>query len=146
MMQSYAIEERVQADFDFAVSKGRWRQVISRINRSSDKLLSYDDVRKQHLVTGQRELGTRIVPIDQIIGSMGRCHDFDRGFFPLQTNTSNRWMSIARASYKHVPLPLVELYKLGDAYFVKDGHHRISVARANGQDFVDAHVIEVEVQ
>jgi hypothetical protein len=55
-------------------------------------------------------------------------------------------MSIARALYQHLPLPLVELYKVGDSYFVQDGHHRISVARAKGQDFIDAYVIEVEVQ
>ena len=146
MMQPYAIEARIQADFDFAVNKGRWRQVMSRISRRSDELLSYDDVCKQHRVKGQHELGTRIVPIDRIVGSVGRCRDFDRAFYPRQTDTSDRWMSIARASNKQMPLPLVELYKVGEAYFVQDGHHRISVARANGQDFIDAHVIEVEVQ
>jgi len=145
MMQEYAIEQRVQADFNFALNKGWWRQVISRINRRSDELLSHDEVRKQHMVKGQHELGVRIVPIDQIIGSVGRCRDFDRAFYPRQTFTGNRWMSIARASYMNVALPLVELYKVGDSYFVKDGHHRISVACVNGQDFIDAQVIEVEV-
>lgn len=146
MLQQYAIDQDVNADFDRAVSKGQWRHLISRLSRRSDELLSYDEVRKQYAVRGQHELGVRIVPIDQIIGSMGRCGGFDRAFYPRQTDTSDRWMSIARASYKQVPLPLVELYKVGDSYFVQDGHHRISVARANGQDFIDAHVIEVEVQ
>ena len=146
MSQQYAMNQKVAADFDRAISKGRWRQFVSRFNRRSDELLSYDDVRKQHSVKGQHDLGTRIVPIDQIVGSMGRCRDFDRAFNPRQTVSDKRWMSIARASYKNVSLPLVELYKVGDSYFVQDGHHRISVARANGQDFIDARVIEVEVQ
>ncbi len=146
MLQPYPGGQDVAEDFDRAMSKGRWRHIISRLSRRSDELLSYDDVRKQYEVKGQHELGVRIVPIDQIVGSMGRCRDFDRAFYPRQTNTGSRWMSIARAFYSQTPLPLVELYKVGDVYFVMDGHHRISVACANGQDFVDAHVIEVEVQ
>ena len=146
MLQQYPGGQDVAEDFDRAMSKGWWRHVISRLSRRSDDLLSYDDVRKHYEVKGQRELGVRIVPIDQIIGSMGRCHEFDSAFYPRQTDTSDRWMSIARATYKNVALPLVELFKVGDSYFVQDGHHRISVARANGQDFIDAHVIEVEVQ
>jgi len=146
MLQQYPGGQDVAEDFDRAMSKGWWRHLISRLSRRSDELLSYADVHKQYEVKGQRELGVRIVPIDQIIGSMGRCRDFDRAFYPRQTDTSDRWMSIARASNKQMPLPLVELYKVGEAYFVQDGHHRISVARANGQDFIDAHVIEVEVQ
>ncbi len=145
MFQNALGGQDVAEDFDRAMSKGRWRQFVSRLSRRSDELLSYDDVRKQHLVKGQHELGVRIVPIDQIIGSMGRCRDFDRAFYPRQTDTCDRWMSIARASYQNVTLPLVELYKVGDSYFVQDGHHRISVARANGQDFIDAHVIEDQV-
>lgn len=146
MLQQYPGGQDVAEDFDRAMSKGRWRHIISHLSRRRDELLSYDEVRKQHTVKGQRELGVRVVSLDQIIGSMGRCRDFDRAFYPRQTDTSDRWMSIARASYKNVALPLVELYKVGDSYFVQDGHHRISVARANGQDFIDAHVIEVEVQ
>ena len=146
MFQQYPGGQDVAQDFDRAVIKGRWRQFVSRLSRSRIELLSYDDVRKHHSIKGQHELGVRIVPIDQIVGSMGRCRDFDRAFYPRQTVSDSRWMSVARASYKDVALPLVELYKVGDSYFVQDGHHRISVARANGQDFIDAHVIEVEVQ
>ncbi len=146
MLQPYPGGHDVAEDFDRARSTGRWRHLISRLSGRSDELLSYDDVRKQHAVKGQHELGVRIVPLDQIVGSMGRCRDFDRAFYPRQSVACQRWMSIARASSKHAPLPLVELYKVGDTYFVQDGHHRISVARAKGQDFIDAHVIEVEVQ
>ena len=146
MSQPYATNQKVIADFERAVSKGRWHRFLSRLSRISIELLSYDDVRKQYSIKGQHELGVRIVPIDRIVGSMGRCRDFDRAFNPRQTVSDNRWMSIARGFYKNVALPLVELYKVGDSYFVQDGHHRISVARAKGQDFIDAHVIEVEVQ
>jgi hypothetical protein len=146
MSQQYVINQNAAADFDRAISKGQWRHVFSRLSRRSDELLSYDDVRKQYAIKGQHELGVLIVPIDQIVGSMGRCRDFDRAFYPRQTVSDSRWMGIARAAYKNVALPVVELYKVGDSYFVQDGHHRISVARAQGQVFIDARVIEVEVQ
>jgi hypothetical protein len=86
----------------------------------------------------------RQVPIDAIIGSVGRFQDFDRAFLPKATSTRNRWESIDRAHLMDVDLPAVELYKLGEAYFVKDGNHRVSVARERGQIYIDAVVIEID--
>lgn len=138
--------QEMQPNYDSAVSKGRWRQIISRLNRKSAELLSFDAVCDQHTLKSRHDLGVCVVSINQIIGSVGRCGDFDRAFYPRKTTTRDRWMSIARAYYENVALPLVELYKVGEAYFVKDGHHRISVARTLGQDFIDATVVEIEMQ
>jgi hypothetical protein len=144
-LEALAINQAVVNDFERALRKGQWRRFIGRMKRRDDTLLSYSDLLKQHRVKGQRDLGAQIVPVEQIVGSLGRCDDFDRTFFPRQSHTRDRWMSIARAAYQDVALPLVELYKVGDGYFVKDGHHRISVARTRGQIYIDAHVIEVVV-
>jgi hypothetical protein len=80
------------------------------------------------------------VPICQIRGSQGRCHDFDRNFYPLQDHLKSRWLRVAMAWQLGLALPPVELIQVGDVYFVRDGHHRISVAKALGQLEINAEV------
>jgi hypothetical protein len=82
------------------------------------------------------------VPIDSITGSLDRYGEFDRNFYPLRRNTRARWESVDRALLEGVTLPPVQLYKVGERYYVSDGHHRLSVARYRGIEFVDAEVIE----
>jgi len=96
-------------------------------------------------VGGRHYAGTQAVPIDHIRGSEGRCSEFDASFWPLQTRTKRRWLSIALAHYMGESLPPVELIQVGEFYFVRDGHHRISVAKAMGQTYIDAQVIVWEV-
>jgi hypothetical protein len=86
------------------------------------------------------------VPVDQIVGSVDRFRDFDRRFLPKRKNTANRWKSIDRAYHQDVVLPPIQLYKVGDIYFVKDGNHRVSVAREHGVAFIDAEVIEGHIR
>jgi len=136
--------QRSQADFDTAHRKSSWRSVISLLTHKSNELLPYDQVLKLLPTRGQHYIGMRQVPIDAIIGSVGRFQDFDRAFLPKATSTRNRWESIDRAHLMDVDLPAVELYKLGEGYFVKDGNHRVSVARERGQLFIDAVVIEID--
>jgi len=88
--------------------------------------------------SGGRYAGVRSVAIDQIRGSEGRCDDFDADFRPLKTHNKSRWVGLAAAWQRGVVMPPVELIQVGDVYFVRDGHHRISVARAFGQEQIDA--------
>jgi hypothetical protein len=81
------------------------------------------------------------VPIRQICGSENRCGDFDRNFHPLHDHNKGRWLRIAQARQQGKSLPPVELVQVGDGYYVRDGHHRISVARALGQKSIEARVI-----
>jgi len=81
-----------------------------------------------------------MVSIDQICGSESRVHDFDADFNPLQENTKGRWLSIASAMQRGRQLPPVILIQIGESYFVRDGHHRISVARAQRQKIIRAKV------
>jgi hypothetical protein len=80
--------------------------------------------------------------VDQIAGSLNRYHEFDRVFLPASEKLADRWQSVNRAFYQDVSLPPVVLYKVGDVYFVVDGHHRVSVARRQGQIDIDAEVRE----
>jgi hypothetical protein len=80
--------------------------------------------------------------VDQIVGSLNRYQDFDRVFLPKSDQLERRWTSVNRAFYQDVSLPPVVLYKVGQVYFVVDGHHRVSVAREQGQVFIEAEVRE----
>lgn len=132
-------------DFNRARRKAFLGQLIALLKRSPNDLLPFEEVRARLNVRSQRDSGGQTVPLDRIIGSEGRYADFDRQFAPRTDATRFRWMSIDRAHHEAVALPAVELYKLGDIYFVKDGHHRISVARMQGQLAIDAHVTELVV-
>ncbi len=95
----------------------------------------------QTVIAGDcHDAGIRTVPIEAIVGSEGRPGDFDVEFRPRQDRTAERWMSVAAARLHGDALPPVELLQVGEEYYVRDGHHRVSVARALGECFVDAQV------
>lgn len=135
----------VRLDFDRAHTKAVWREILNHLLQRSNRLLPLDEVRKRLPLYGQHYLGIQQVPIEAIIGSEGRYNDFDRAFLPRQTQTRQRWESVDRAHLDDISLPPIELYKVGPAYFVKDGNHRVSVAREKGQAFIDAVVVELEI-
>lgn len=145
MQNNFGFKQAARADFDDAFRKGFWRSVISWLTKHSNELLPFDEVLKRLPMHGQHYIGLKQVPMDQIIGSVSRYQDFDRAFLPRQTHTRDRWESVDRAHLQDVILPPVELYKLGNVYFVKDGNHRVSVAREKGQVYIDAYVIEIEI-
>ena len=91
-------------------------------------------------VISRRHVGLRTIALNQICGSEGRSADFDRRFNPLRAHTRQRWLNVMLARQQDVPLPPVELIQIGEAYFVRDGHHRVSVARALGETCIDAEI------
>jgi hypothetical protein len=139
-------EGRAEVDFVVARRKAFWNEVISFLGGRSNKLLAWDDVRHKLRVRGQIYRGLQAVPVEKIVGSVGRYRDFDRAFLPAQDRTADRWRSIARAHYDAVGLPPVKLYQIGEVYFVLDGNHRVSVARERGMAFVDAEVVEAQAR
>lgn len=138
------LDSRTQHDFKRALRRGWLRRLFQQVLRRDSTLLPFHLIEKCVQSTGRRDLGIRIIEINRIIGSLGRFDEFDRGFMPRHEHTLRRWMSIDRAIYQGIPLPPIEVYLVGDAYFVVDGNHRISVARMLGQDFIEAHVIEID--
>ena len=134
-----------KGDFETALRKGYWRSVMNWFARTDNQLLPFDEIRAKLPVSGQHEIGMQQIELDKIIGSVGRYMDFDRAFLPRRTNTRRRWESVDRAVLQDIVLPPIEVYKVGSVYFVKDGNHRVSVARERGQAFIDAYVTEIDV-
>lgn len=137
------VRSEASQDFDRAVAKGFWRRVIKRLKGETNELLPFNEVRERFPLQGQHYVGLRTIPINYIVGSVGRYNDFDRAFLPIQKHTKNRWVHVDEARYENIELPPIELYKVGEVYFVKDGNHRVSVARESGQEFIDAYVVEI---
>jgi hypothetical protein len=137
-------EQQIQADFDRAYWKAFWRSIQTWLTGQSNDLLPFDQIQALIPTGSQNYGGLRQVPLEQIAGSVGRYRDFDRAFLPRQRTTRHRWMNINRAHYEDISLPAIELYKLGEVYFVKDGNHRVSVARQRGQQWIDAVIIELD--
>jgi len=109
------------------------------------RLLRLSDVQTSCALRGSHHAGIRAVLMSRIRGSEGRCEDFDAQFRPLRSHTMDRWVRVAKAHLQGVSLPPVVLIQLGEVYYVRDGHHRISVARAFGQEGIDAEVTVWEV-
>jgi hypothetical protein len=133
---------RVRADFTRARFKSFLNRAFAAISGQPTTLLSYDEVKEKLHVGGPIYRGIQTVRVDQIVGSLNRYHEFDRAFLPVADQLAPRWQNVARAFYKEVSLPPVVLYKVGRVYFVVDGHHRVSVAREQGQEFIEAEVRE----
>jgi len=139
------LNEQVDADFIRARRRALLRAVVARFRReghASNRLLSFDDVRRELLAYKRLYRGRRVVEADRIVGSVGRRDEFDRSFLPVRTSAGQRWKRIDWAFHRAEDLPPIELYKLGDAYFVVDGHHRVSVARYHDVPTVEAAVAE----
>jgi hypothetical protein len=134
---------QAHADFNRARRKAFFGELVSTLRKEPNWLLSFDDVQKALPMQGQRYKGLHQVSISAIVGSVDRYADFDRQFLPVQSHIRPRWESIAIANLIDVSLPPVQLYKIGQIYFVKDGNHRVSVAKQRGMDYIDAEVIEM---
>jgi len=125
--------------------KARGRAILSEIqhlmNTDKDKLLSFHDVKDILKPKNQVYLGMQTVPIELIVGSEGRYRDFNRYFLPKADHLRSRWMRVDEAHLQDIILPSVLLYEIGGVYFVRDGNHRVSVAKMQKVEFIDAEVI-----
>lgn len=137
------LTSRVRADFSKARFKSFINQVVALLSgQRPTTLLSYDEIKDKLHIGGPIYRGVKTIRVNQIAGSLNRYHEFDRAFLPKEDQLANRWQKVDRAFYQEINLPPVVLYKVGDVYFVVDGHHRVSVAREQGQDFIDAEIRE----
>jgi len=138
-------QSQVQEDWARARRKAFIEGIKDWISDRPRELVPFNELQARLNIRGRVYRGVQHVPLQRIIGSEGRYADFDRRFLPRRTQTQNRWKSVDLAHYVEVPLPPVELYKIGEVYFVKDGNHRVSVARERDQPEIDAFVTELEV-
>lgn len=131
--------------FRKALARGLWRRFWLKLAGRDSALQDLSQVLAGAQVDGRSYIGVQSVAISQIAGSEGRVEDFDGDFNPLQSHTMGRWVSVAVAHQQGVTLPPVELVQVGHVYFVRDGHHRISVALAQGQTVIDAEVTRLQL-
>jgi hypothetical protein len=139
---------RADAQYDF--SRARRRRALARLanrlrGQPGDKLaiLSFEEVVAALGRRGERRLGLQSIVLDSIVGTVDRRQEFDRGFRPTSPRVRGRWEKIAVAKRRGEAMPPIRVYRIANAHFVEDGHHRVSVARAQGQPDIDAYVTEV---
>lgn len=129
-------------------NRSRWNAALAKLKsiilHRDQSLLDLEFI-PANRVRNQHYGGIKPVRIDKIFGSLGRCTDFDKQFHPLSERLQDRWVNIAMVRGQNLPLEPVELIQVGDGYFVKDGHHRISVASARGETAIDAEIIVWDV-
>lgn len=140
---SNIVNSQASDDFNRARNKARFDSIFNIINPEKKELLSYYDVKEMAKPKSQTYKGMQVVKIDQIIGSEGRYKDFSKAFLPKKEHLRQRWESIDRAHLTDVILPPISLFKIGDVYFVRDGNHRVSVAKMQGSHSIDAEVVEL---
>ena len=146
MIAYIGVEEQIDKDFHRALLKAslrRWKARLRRDCAHDDRLLSFDEAKGALTRWTQGYLGMRTVEVEKITGSVGRYRDFDGAFLPLKKSMVARWGRIDRAYHRGDELPSVSLYKVGDRYFVRDGNHRVSVARYHRVAAIDAEVVEI---
>ena len=137
------MDVREQVDLDYA--RARRRALVGRfvawVRRRCAGLCAFDVARRKRGAENRRYLGRRVVEVGRVVGSVGRWREFDGGFMPTRAS-AGRWKRVDLAFRTGLDLPPVVLYKLGDDYYVVDGNHRVSVARFEGVEMIDAEVTE----
>jgi hypothetical protein len=139
---------RADAQSDFARARRRRALALlsARLRREPDDvtmILPFEEVVEALGREGERPLGMQTIELDAIAGTVDRTRDFDRDFRPTTPRLRERWERIAAAMRRGDPLPPIDVYRVGDLHFVRDGHHRVSVARALGLTTIEASVTEV---
>jgi nucleotide-binding universal stress UspA family protein len=133
-------------DFNNARRKASIQEILARLAGKSSELLSYEEVAEKLKLNVRTERGVHDIPLKAIVGSVGRYNEFTRGFLPLKSGDQVRWARVKTLMDDPMGtgLPPIDVYKVGEVYFVLDGNHRVSIAREEGFEFIEAHVIEVK--
>jgi hypothetical protein len=139
---------QTDAQFDFGRARRRraLARLAARLRREPDDvdlILPFEEVVEALGRKGERNLGLQVIELDSIVGTVDRGREFDRSFRPTSGRVRRRWERVAEAQRRGKSMPPIDVYRIGELHFVKDGHHRVSVARALGHDKIDAYVTEV---
>ena len=130
-------------EFEKARRKAKRSQLSARLAGRDETLLPFELIRQEVRQRNPRNLGVQQVALDQIVGSVGRYHEFNREFLPLENSLKERWVNVDSLAAKQ-GWPPVNLYKIGETYYVDDGNHRVSVARQMGNATIEANVMEFQ--
>jgi hypothetical protein len=142
MVRYVNIEEQVDFDFTRARHRATFRRIQARIfgDSASTRMRSLEDVSNKLGAFNRVRLGRRVVAVEKIVGSVGRSRDFDRNFLPTHGSLETKWKRVDRAYHRGQDLPPVALFEVGGSFFVEDGNHRVSVARYQGVEWIEAEV------
>ncbi|MGI8761636.1 MAG: chromosome partitioning protein ParB [Jatrophihabitantaceae bacterium] len=139
-----------RADVENDFLRARRRQVLSRLAHrlrgepdDVNLVLPFDDVVAALGRRGERSLGLQVIRLDSVVGTVDSRRDFDRRFRPTSSRVRARWERLALAQRMGESVPPIDVYRIGDLHFIKDGHHRVSIALATGQQTIEAYVTEV---
>jgi len=138
------VNNQAKDDFNRARNRALINELQNFLAPDKKKLLSFHDVKKILKPQNEVYVGMKSVPINKIIGSEGRYRDFDNHFLPRSGYLRQRWERVDQAHLTDIPLPPIQLYEIGGMYFVRDGNHRVSVAKAQGVEFIDAEIISLK--
>ena len=134
---------QTEQDYSKARSQAFWASIWDRLRGETSELLNFEEVRQRLRLNDERYLGLQDIPLDNIVGSVGRYKDFTRKFLPKGSINKDRWKAVDALALGQSGFPPIEVYKVGDAYFVLDGNHRVSVARSIGMPAIEAYVTEL---
>lgn len=143
-MDQTFLSSQTDEDFHKAHNKALFNEIQHLLNPEEAKLISFTDIKKLLKPKNEVYRGMEVVPVNLIVGSEGRYADFDNHFFPKSNFLKNRWARVDMAHYQDIILPPVSLYELGGLYFVRDGNHRVSVAKSKGIENIDAEVVSLQ--
>lgn len=135
---------KTELDFSKARNKAFFNEIQHFLNPEEAKLISFGKIKGILKPTSQHYIGMKTIPMEKIVGSEGRYKDFDNKFFPKNSFLRERWERVDDAVIKDIILPPIKVYELGGLYFVRDGNHRVSVAKSKGVEFIDADIITLE--
>jgi hypothetical protein len=146
MEQQDLIRRQAANNFTKARAKEIFTQIMHFMDPQKNKLLSLEDVKEILKPKSESYKGMEIVPVKLIVGSEGRYQDFNKYFLPKSEHLRTRWERVDQARLTDVILPPIHLYEIGGVYFVRDGNHRVSVAKAQGVEMIDAEVISLSTE
>ncbi|MEP6987186.1 MAG: transcriptional regulator, partial [Chloroflexota bacterium] len=132
-------------EYENATVRAFWQEIIGHLRGKPAQLLSFEDVRTRLRLREELYRGLQDIPLESIVGSVGRYTDFTSTFLPKSVINRDRWTRIYAEAEGNTGLPPIEVYQVGEVYFVRDGNHRVSVALAMGQKTIEAYVTEVDV-
>ncbi|MCY3781253.1 MAG: hypothetical protein OXG78_13150 [Chloroflexi bacterium] len=135
--------EQGKHKFQSIQNKVFWQEMLNHLIGRHNELLNFDEIRSRLHLHEELYRGVADVPLDHIVGSVGRYKDFTAEFLPKKANMKDRWSRVYALANSMEGPPPIELYKVGDAYFVRDGNHRVSVARELDAKSILAHVVEL---
>ncbi|HYP47063.1 MAG TPA: hypothetical protein VEQ61_00355, partial [Thermoleophilaceae bacterium] len=144
MSDSAAHTYRAQRRFEEAQRLALYEDLLNLVTSRERYPVQYEEVRRGLRDYTEVDLGIQMIPVDKVVGSVGRYRDFTRSFLPRNSELSARWQRLDVALNTLESWPPIEVYKIGDRYIVRDGNHRVSVARANELPEIEAHVIEIK--